>query len=148
MQDLKSLKEAHERIVKYFTPSEATTDDLELVVSALPSLIAELEQLRAEKAAKVPLSRNEIQDMAFGYAPSGQIGELMQFAERLLDRAASAKPSDPMPRLPATPKEVVAFIGSHFEYIDDKCDDPQDQMVKMSIHDLLSAFRDWEPVEQ
>lgn len=56
------------------------------------------------------------------------------------------------PALPSTPEEVVAFIGSHFGSMD--VDGPlEDRHVRMSIHDLLSAFRDWrdfppDPAEQ
>jgi hypothetical protein len=56
---------------------------------------------KAAAAADAPkLSRNEIQDMAFAYCPSGQIGELQEFAEALLARVAAPVP-DTGDRAPA-----------------------------------------------
>lgn len=45
----------------------------------------------------------------------------------------------PMPKLPSTPAEAIVFIGSNFGSID--VEGPlEDRCIRLSVHDLLSAF--------
>jgi hypothetical protein len=54
--------------------------------------------------------------------------------------AQQAAPGSPKP--PSTPSEVIDFIASHFDSLD--VEGPlEDRQVRMSVHDLLSAFSDW-----
>lgn len=54
-------------------------------------------------------------------------------------------------RIPETPEEAVEFLGSDFLYIDGVEMDKdgrvlsvnEDAVIKLSVHDLLSAFRWW-----
>ncbi len=45
--------------------------------------------------------------------------------------------------LPATPHEVIGFIGSHYEAMENE-NDPADIRYTLTVHDLLSAFGAWE----
>lgn len=62
----------------------------------------------------------------------------------ILSRAAQATPS-----LPSTPDEVIAFIGSNFASSHTQ-GDKADWRYQVSVHDLLSAFSEWQdfPVAQ
>lgn len=55
--------------------------------------------------------------------------------------AASA--TDATPKLPSTPEEIIDFIGVNFGRRE-KSPEKDDWCYTMSVHDLLSAFRDWQ----
>ena len=59
--------------------------------------------------------------------------------------ALASRPAevDESPKLPRTPEEMVAFIGSHFDAMRDETSDPEDIRFTLSVHDLLSAMSDW-----
>jgi hypothetical protein len=56
--------------------------------------IADLRVQLARQSQEVPPA--EIDDMAFGYCPSGKIGELREFAYALLARAADLRVAPPL----------------------------------------------------
>jgi hypothetical protein len=45
-------------------------------------------------------------------------------------------------KVPTTPQEVMAFIGSHFDSMEEAAD-PENVRFQLSVHDLLSAFQFW-----
>jgi hypothetical protein len=58
-------------------------------------------------------------------------------------------PAQATPSLPSTPDEVIAFIGSNFDSSHTQ-GDKADWRYQVSVHDLLSAFSEWQdfPVAQ
>jgi hypothetical protein len=48
-----------------------------------------------------------------------------------------------VPVLPATPEAVIAFVGSHYDSMTES-EDPSATRFQVSVHDLLSSFRDWQ----
>lgn len=56
-----------------------------------------IDRAATKAAAPAKLTRNEIQDLAFAYCPSGQIGELQDFAAVLLARVAAPAPDTGTP---------------------------------------------------
>ena len=52
------------------------------------------------------------------------------------------QPSDERARIPQTPAEVIAFIGGHFDNMEESAN-LEDVRFRLSVHDLQSAFRWW-----
>lgn len=44
--------------------------------------------------------------------------------------------------LPKTPQDVLSFLGPHFVTVAES-PDPADWQITVTVHDILSAFRDW-----
>jgi hypothetical protein len=71
----------------------ANTNDA-VIRDAMKAEIADLRVQLARQSQEVPPA--EIDDMAFGYCPSGKIGELREFAYALLARAADLRVAPPL----------------------------------------------------
>jgi hypothetical protein len=75
------------------------------------------------------------------------VTSLSKYARAVLKHACVAAPvqaeqaqAEPV-KLPSTPEEMIAFIGSQFEMRED-AEDPSRVRFVLTVHDLLSAF-DW-----
>jgi hypothetical protein len=68
-------------------------------------------------------------------------GESLRFILAAVGEAKTLEVSAPL-RLPSTPDEVIAFISPHYDYMQE-ADDPANVRFQVSVHDLMSSFRDW-----
>jgi hypothetical protein len=81
-------------------------------------------------------TETELRDMIIGAAA------ILHDAYQKVGALKFDKFPDVLPN-PTTPEAVIAFVGSHYDSMTES-DDPSDTRFQVSVHDLLSSFRDWQ----